>query len=115
LSSTDPHNSDKALSIIYGTDNYVYAAGYSYDSSTFKDFTVISLEPEFSITEKSVSAIRVSNNTQTIITGLLLLPEDRKCRIFDITGRSVAPSRMKPGVYFIEIDGQIKRKVIKIR
>ena len=51
----------------------------------------------------------------TIFTGPLLLPEDKICRVFDITGRAVAPEKMKPGVYIVEIDGVIMQKVVKIR
>jgi hypothetical protein len=51
----------------------------------------------------------------TIISGPLLLPEGKKCRVFDITGRVVAPDKMLPGIYFVEIDGHITQKVIKVR
>lgn len=55
------------------------------------------------------------NFATTIISGPLLLPEGKKCRVFDITGRIVVPENMKPGIHFIEIDGEITQKVIKIR
>ena len=51
----------------------------------------------------------------TIINGPLVLPEGKNCRVFDITGRVVVPQHIKPGVYFIEIDGAITQKVIKVR
>jgi hypothetical protein len=51
----------------------------------------------------------------TIFAGPLVLPAGNKCKLFDITGRIVAPDKLKPGVYFIEIDGRIARKVVKIR
>ncbi|KPL12566.1 hypothetical protein AMJ74_06630, partial [candidate division WOR_3 bacterium SM1_77] len=50
-----------------------------------------------------------------IFSGPLLLPEGNNYRVFDITGRVVAPDKIQPGVYFIEVNGQITRKVIKIR
>ena len=34
---------DEALSLVYGSDNNVYAAGYSFDTGTREDFTVVSL------------------------------------------------------------------------
>jgi len=58
---------------------------------------------------------KYDNLGATIFTGPLLLPEGKKCRIFDIIGRVVAPDKMRPGIYFIEIDNMIVRKVIKIR
>ncbi len=51
----------------------------------------------------------------TIFSGPLLLPEGKKCQIFDITGRVVAPDKIRPGIYFIEIDEEIVQKVIKVR
>jgi len=43
------------------------------------------------------------------------LPEGKECKVFDITGRVIIPDKMKPGIYFIEIDGQITQKVVKVR
>jgi hypothetical protein len=51
----------------------------------------------------------------TIISGPLHLPFNVNCRIFDISGRKVEPGHLGPGIYFIEIDGKIVQKVIKIR
>lgn len=51
----------------------------------------------------------------TIFSGPLLLPTGNTCKVFDITGRIVMPDKIKPGIYFIEIDGKITRKVIKVR
>jgi len=51
----------------------------------------------------------------TIFKGPLLLPTDRKCKVFDITGRVVMPDKIKPGIYFIEVDGEIIKKVVKVR
>ncbi len=51
----------------------------------------------------------------TIFRGPLQLPKGKKCRVFDITGRVVAPDKIRPGIYFIEVDGQIVRKVVKVR
>ena len=51
----------------------------------------------------------------TIFRGPLRLPEDKKCRIFDITGRIVEPDNIQPGIYFIEVDGVVAHKVVKVR
>jgi hypothetical protein len=51
----------------------------------------------------------------TIFAGPIPLPEGKKCRVYDITGRVVMPEQTKPGIYFIEIDGRITNKVIKVR
>lgn len=51
----------------------------------------------------------------TIISGPLRLPKGRDCRVFDSSGREVRADQIQPGIYFIEVDGRIKRKVVKIR
>ena len=51
----------------------------------------------------------------TILNGPLQLPEGRKCKVFDITGRVVEPHRILPGIYFIEIGGVVTQKVVKVR
>ncbi|MDH4211632.1 MAG: right-handed parallel beta-helix repeat-containing protein [candidate division WOR-3 bacterium] len=51
----------------------------------------------------------------TIFCGPLQLPEGKKCKVFDITGRVVEPTAITRGIYFIEIDDKIVQKVVKIR
>jgi hypothetical protein len=51
----------------------------------------------------------------TILRGSLQLPDGKKCQVFDISGRVVAPDKIQPGIYFIEIDGVVTQKVIKVR
>ncbi len=55
------------------------------------------------------------NLRATIFSGPLQLPEGKECKVFDITGRVVEPDKMRPGIYFLEIDNKIVQKVIKIR
>ncbi|HEX7318886.1 MAG TPA: hypothetical protein VF399_00840 [bacterium] len=105
---------DRASDIVYGSDGNIYAAGYSTGNGTDEDFTVISLPPHLGVEEEKNIAVKTRTNA-TIINGPLQLPKDKKCRVFDITGRIVMPDKIKPGIYFIEVDGQIMQKVIKIR
>jgi hypothetical protein len=51
----------------------------------------------------------------TIFSRPLYLPEDKECKVFNITGRVVDPDKIQPGVYFMEIDNEIIQKVVKIR
>ena len=51
----------------------------------------------------------------TIFSGPIILPKGRTCRVFDVTGRVIQPSAMKPGIYFVEIDGKITKKIVKVR
>jgi hypothetical protein len=39
----------------------------------------------------------------------------KECRVFNITARTVGPDKIRPGIYFLEIDNEIVQKVIKIR
>ncbi len=108
--------SDKAFSITYGLDHNLYIAGHSYDSTTALDFTVISLDTTTShIEEEKVTPTKSKNFASTIFSGPLHLPEGKNCRVFDVMGRTVVPDKIKPGIYFIEIDGEITQKVVKIR
>jgi parallel beta-helix repeat protein len=50
-----------------------------------------------------------------IFRGPLHLPEGKNCKVFDITGRIVAPDNIQPGIYFIEVDGVVTQKVVKVR
>ncbi len=51
----------------------------------------------------------------TIFRGPLVLPVGKTCRVFDIMGRVVEPAKMKAGIYFIQIDGEMAGKVIKVK
>jgi len=73
------------------------------------------LGPEIAVNEHYVMITKAGAVRSTIIKGPLLLPADKKCKVFDITGREVEPLRLISGIYFIEIDGKIAQKVIKIK
>jgi len=105
---------DYANSLVYGVNGNIYAAGYSWSSGTYTDFTVISLAPDFVVEEESNFAMK-NCYSATICSGPLHLPNNKNCKVFDITGRVVMPDRLKPGVYFIQIDNKIIRKIVKVR
>lgn len=79
----------------------VYVVGLAADTPGFEEY--------------KVSPVKKNRLGSTVISGPLLLPDDNKCRIFDITGRVVEPSKIHPGIYFIEIDGVVMQKVVKVR
>ena len=69
-----------------------------------------------SVEENNTNNYHIGHDfTPSIMTGALHLPEGKNCKVFDITGREVDAARLSPGIYFIEIDGQITNKIIKIR
>lgn len=107
---------DKANSLIYGPDDNIYIAGGTTDSLSILDFIVISLDTTTShIEEDKVTPTKSNNFASTIFSGPLFLPDGKNCRVFDITGRVVMPDKIKPGIYFIEVDGKIAKKVVKIK
>ena len=67
------------------------------------------------IEENKTSIIESNDAGATIFSDPLLLPEGKKCKVFDITGRVVAPTNITRGIYFIEIDGVVTQKVVKVR
>jgi hypothetical protein len=62
---------------------------------------------------KSIASGR--NLAATIFRGPLQLPEGKQYKVFDITGRVVEPDKIQPGIYFIEVDGIVTQKVVKVR
>jgi len=51
----------------------------------------------------------------TIVSGSLLIFPYNEYSVFDITGRQIYTLNPAPGIYFIEVDGEIRQKVIKIK
>jgi hypothetical protein len=51
----------------------------------------------------------------TIFAGPMIPPRGKNCKIFDITGRQTKNVNPPPGVYFMELDGEIKQKIIKVK
>jgi len=50
-----------------------------------------------------------------VFHGPMQLPEGKTCKVFEITGRVVEPDRIRPGIYFIEVNGAVTQKVVKVR
>ena len=80
-----------------------------------EDVYLIKIAPESGINEGKVKPVKCRHFGATIISGSLFLPENKMCKVYDITGRTVISDKIKPGIYFIEIEGQITQKVIKVR
>jgi hypothetical protein len=71
--------------------------------------------PFVGLEEDEMVCLKQNRLVSTIIKGPMLLPEDKQCKVYNITGRFVEPDKIQPGIYFIEIDGVITQKVVKVR
>ncbi len=97
-------------------EGYVFAGHTTSWGSGVSDVWLVKTEPDtFSIKERSIIVKDQVYKGPTVISGPILQPDGKNCKIFDITGRVVVPDKIKPGIYFVEIDGKITRKIIKIR
>lgn len=105
---------DYAFAIAVHSSGSVYVTGRSEGIGTSQDYATIKYSP-LGIEESKFSAIKKDEITTTIFSGPMLLPKGKKCKVFDITGRVVEPSKIQPGIYFIEIDGVVTQKVVKVR
>lgn len=103
---------DDARAIALDINNNVYVTGPSdgndLDYATFKYLPT-------GIEEYHTNQIITSDTESTIFKGPLQLPMGVQYKVMDITGRVVESDKITQGIYFIEIDGQIAGKVIKVR
>lgn len=105
---------DAAFSVQQTIDGGYIIAGYTSSFGVDPDVWLLKMEPDVFIEENN-TVIKKTEYSATIISGPLLLPKGKTCRVFDITGRAVAPGNIRPGIYFIEIDKKIVQKVVKVR
>jgi hypothetical protein len=105
---------DRATAIAIDEASYVYVTGVSEGSGSNMDYATIKYSPT-GIEEEGV--VHAKNNcfVTTIVRGPLKLPEGKKCKVFDIAGRVVESTNITCGVYFVEVDGVVTQKVVKVR
>lgn len=89
--------------------------GYSYSNFYLRDLFLVRLGSPPGVSEDNTTSITSYNYGATIISGPLIMPADKKCRVYDITGRTVDANKLASGIYFLEIEGQVEQKIIKVR
>jgi hypothetical protein len=105
---------DAAYAIAVDVLGNIYVTGNSRGSGTGIDYATIKYSPT-GVEETRITQLECSHLTVTIFRGPLQLPEGKNCRVFDITGQVVEPSNMQPGIYFVEVNGVVTEKVVKVR
>lgn len=107
---------DYALKIVVDDANYIYVTGYSDGVGTDYDYATLKYSP-LGVEEQQtvVSAKDYYDCLTTVFYGPIQLPEGKKCKVFDIAGRVVEPANITRGIYFIEVDGVVTQKVVKVR
>ncbi len=109
---------DWGWSVQQTADSGYIIAGVTFSTSTsHEDAYFIRLEKELVDVYESHQGYMENcrNYSSTILIGPLSLPDGKKFKIYDIMGRVVMPKKMKPGIYFLEVDGNITQKIIKVK
>ena len=94
---------------------YIIAAKTRSFGAGETDIYLIKLASETGIAENEGSVIRHLVPGATIVRGPLPLPTGKEYKIFDISGREVRNVDPAPGIYFVELEGEVVQKIIKVR
>ena len=93
---------------------YIFAGTKTTSGAASFDIYLIKTEPEIGISEEDIAVIK-GPYSATLLSGPLQLPQGEKWKVFDIAGREVDPDKIQSGIYFIEVDGVVIQKIVKVR
>lgn len=109
------YGTESALALGTTSDGGYIIGGYTTSfGHGSNDFWIIKTAPDVGIEEFQIDAAPPSS-LPTVICGPLLLPNINQYTIYDISGRAVTPVNLAPGIYFVESQGRVVTKVIKVR
>ncbi len=104
------------LSAVQTTDwGYLVAALTSSFGAGGSDVYLVRLAPETAIHERRSELFQSNTHNATITSGSLVFSIEAPYRIYDIAGREVHPNNLNAGIYFLEIDGCVRSKIVKVR
>ncbi len=106
---------DAVQDIIADMNGNFYITGFSGGNNSTYDFATIKYSGITGIGSENVDKRVAAPLLPTIFFGDLRLPARVIYKLYDITGRQVDIISMSPGIYFLEIEGKIVQKVIKVK
>jgi hypothetical protein len=66
------------------------------------------------VREQDLGNLQTPDHRTRIISGRLILPDDLTFLVYDVSGRYRDPGALTPGMYFLEHEGKILYKIIKV-
>lgn len=110
------NNNDFAYAMVVDSIGYIYVTGRSVGIGTADDYATLKYPSDYGIAEKPIYEIHNREcSDATVFNGPLRLPDGKDVKVFNVMGRQIHTIDPAPGIYFIEVDGKITRKVIKVR
>jgi len=97
---------DYATVIAVDAAGNAYVTGPSEGCGTWQDYATVKYS-SMGIEEAQAIQIESSYFRPSIVSGPLQLPWGKNPQIYDTLGRIVKPGNIKPGIYFIEIEGVV--------
>ncbi len=112
---SDAHNSScYYCDVVAGSDNHYLNVWCQYRSAQYDIYGNVDIEI-VGAEEQGNVVLNDCNFGSTIVRGPIRLPQNKTCRVFDISGREVNPLQLAAGIYFVEIEGEVRQKIVKIK
>lgn len=107
-------NSHYYCDIIPGADDCYLNVWTEYVSSYYDIYGNLDINI-IGVDEDTPKVVEPEKTLTTILTGPLQLPAGKRVKIYDAMGRERKVNELTRGTYFLEIDGKITQKIVKVR